>query len=54
MTYQQCEQQCQQMGMIVPDSLGSLNAAQGTGCGTDSYQTWINQNTIYETIRGLS
>ena len=41
-TYEQCREECDAVGLVLPKDENALSKAQGTGCGTDAYEVWIN------------
>ena len=42
MTYDQCEKQCERVGMAIPISKETNKIAIGTGCGIDGLEQFIN------------
>ena len=42
MTFQECTEQCNRIGMIIPTNNDGRETAESTGCGMDSLEIWIN------------
>ena len=43
MTYEQCTDQCERVGMVMLDNTAeAVQAAKGTGCGSNGLETWIH------------
>ena len=41
-TYEQCREECDTVGLVLPKDENALLTAKGTGCGIDAYEVWIN------------
>ena len=41
-TYEQCREECDTVGLVLPKNKDALSKATGTGCGSDAYEVWIN------------